>query len=56
MDKLPMDGYMPHPVLRFLDNQFGLFIFNALGIGKDMGNPWVSNSQPVPIPTSNPYP
>ena len=25
-------------------------------IGKDMGNPWVSNSQPVPIPTSNPYP
>ena len=27
-----------------------------MGIGKDMGNPWVSNSQPVPIPTSNPYP
>ena len=25
-------------------------------VGKDMGNPWVSNSQPIPIPMSNPYP
>ena len=29
---------------------------SSSSIGKDMGNPWVSNSQPIPIPTSNPYP
>ena len=28
---------------------------NLRHIGKDMGNPWISNSQPIPIPTSNPY-
>ena len=42
--------------LSFMRRDVHVALEVQVAIGKDMGNPWVSNSQPIPIPTSNPYP